>query len=150
MTVPLDCEQLPCEGVADSNVTPAGSVSVSVTPVALEGPPLCDVRRVGEQLARQHRVGRVGLGQRQVGCRVDGGLALAELLPGSGSTACRGDARLVGDRARVLGVTLIVDARVLARSASVPSVQVTVPLDSEQLPCEGVADSKVTPAGRCR
>ena len=42
VTVPLDSEQVPCEGVAESNVTPAGSVSVTVTPVALEGPALCD------------------------------------------------------------------------------------------------------------
>ena len=38
VTVPLDCEQLPCEGVADSNVTPAGRLSVSSTPVAADGP----------------------------------------------------------------------------------------------------------------
>ena len=40
MTVPADCEQLPWVGVAESNVTPLGSVSVSVTPVAPEGPEL--------------------------------------------------------------------------------------------------------------
>ena len=40
MTVPDACEQLPCDGVADSYVTPLGSVSVTVTPVALEGPAL--------------------------------------------------------------------------------------------------------------
>ena len=42
VTVPLDSEQVPCEGVAESNVTPAGSVSVTVTPVALEGPRVGD------------------------------------------------------------------------------------------------------------
>ncbi len=31
VTVPDACEQLPWDGVAESNVTPAGSVSVSVT-----------------------------------------------------------------------------------------------------------------------
>lgn len=40
VTVPDDCEQLPCEGVAELNVTPAGRVSVRVMPVALEGPAL--------------------------------------------------------------------------------------------------------------
>ena len=40
VTVPLACEQLPCEGVAETKVTPAGSVSVSVMPVALDGPAL--------------------------------------------------------------------------------------------------------------
>jgi hypothetical protein len=38
VTVPLVCEQVPCDGVADWYVTPEGSVSVTVTPVALEGP----------------------------------------------------------------------------------------------------------------
>ena len=38
VTVPADCEQLPCEGVAELNVTPAGSVSLMDTEVALDGP----------------------------------------------------------------------------------------------------------------
>ena len=41
VTVPLDSEQVPCEGVAESNVTPAGSESETLTLVASEGPPLC-------------------------------------------------------------------------------------------------------------
>ena len=40
VTVPPDCEQLPWVGVAELNVTPAGSVSVTVIPVALDGPAL--------------------------------------------------------------------------------------------------------------
>ena len=47
----------------------------------------------------------------------------------------------------VCGLTLI-STSTIAPLASVPSAQVTVPLDSEQVPCDGVADSKVTPAGR--
>ena len=44
VTVPLDSMQgSPCDGVAKSNVTPPGSVSVSTTPVALCGPALCAV-----------------------------------------------------------------------------------------------------------
>ena len=39
-TVPADCEQLPWVGVAEVNVTPGGSVSVRVMPVAVEGPAL--------------------------------------------------------------------------------------------------------------
>ncbi len=38
VTVPLACEQLPWVGVAELNVTPPGRVSVTVTPVAPEGP----------------------------------------------------------------------------------------------------------------
>ena len=34
VTVPNACEQLPCDAVAEPNVTPAGSVSVTTTPVA--------------------------------------------------------------------------------------------------------------------
>ena len=40
VTVPPDCEQVPWDGVAELNVTPAGKVSVRVMPVALEGPAL--------------------------------------------------------------------------------------------------------------
>jgi hypothetical protein len=38
VTVPLASEQLPCEGVAESNVTPPGRSSVTVTPGASCGP----------------------------------------------------------------------------------------------------------------
>ena len=40
VTVPLVSEHVPCEGVAESNATPGGSVSVSCTAVAMEGPAL--------------------------------------------------------------------------------------------------------------
>ena len=46
----------------------------------------------------------------------------------------------------VCGVTLI-STLALPSSASVSSAHVTVPLDSVQVPCEGVAESKVTPPG---
>jgi hypothetical protein len=38
VTVLADCEQVPCEGVAELNVTPAGSVSLTETLVAADGP----------------------------------------------------------------------------------------------------------------
>ncbi len=38
VTVPADCEHVPCEGVADVNVTPAGSVSLRETLGAADGP----------------------------------------------------------------------------------------------------------------
>ena len=44
VTVPLVCEHVPCEGIAESKVTPAGRVSVSCTPVAARGPALPTVR----------------------------------------------------------------------------------------------------------
>ena len=74
-------------------------------------------------------------------------VALAELFAGSRVVGVRGHVGLVGDAAGGLRPHLDLDARVAA-FASVPSAQVTVPLDSEQVPCVGVADSKVTPAGR--
>lgn len=43
VTTPADCEHVPCEGVAELNVTPAGSVSDSWTDVALDGPAFCAV-----------------------------------------------------------------------------------------------------------
>ena len=47
------------------------------------------------------------------------------------------------------GVTLIWTLA-LAPLAIVPSGHVTVPADWEQLPCEGVAELKVTPPAACR
>jgi hypothetical protein len=44
VTVPLTWLQVPWLGVADTKVTPAGRVSVRVTPVALLGPALLTVR----------------------------------------------------------------------------------------------------------
>jgi len=43
VTVPLSCEQVPCVGMAESKVTPPGSASVKLTPVASCGPELCAV-----------------------------------------------------------------------------------------------------------
>src|SRR5688572_7656353 len=40
VTVPDDSLQEPCEGVAELKVTPAGSVSLTLTPVAFQGPAL--------------------------------------------------------------------------------------------------------------
>ena len=40
VTVPLACEQLPCDAVAESKSAPAGSGSLTLTPVAAEGPAL--------------------------------------------------------------------------------------------------------------
>ena len=44
MTVPPDSEHVPCDGVAESNVTPAGSVSMTDTPVAPDGPALATLK----------------------------------------------------------------------------------------------------------
>ena len=43
-TTPAACEQLPCDGVAETKETFAGSVSLIVTPCASEGPALLAVR----------------------------------------------------------------------------------------------------------
>ena len=40
VTVPPTASSVPCDGVAELKVTPAGSVSVKVMPVALDGPAL--------------------------------------------------------------------------------------------------------------
>jgi hypothetical protein len=44
VTVPDCSEQLPCDALAESNATPEGNVSVIVTSVAFDGPPLLTVR----------------------------------------------------------------------------------------------------------
>jgi hypothetical protein len=43
VTTPDACVQLPWVAVAETKVTPAGNVSVIVTPVALDGPPFVPV-----------------------------------------------------------------------------------------------------------
>ena len=75
--MPLACEQLPCEGVAELNVTPAGSVSVSVMPVALDGPGVADADGVGELLCRP-RPGRAS--RVFVTARSAAGLTVVEAL----------------------------------------------------------------------
>ena len=44
VTVPEDSEQVPCEGLAESNIVPPGRLSVTCTAVALDGPALWAVR----------------------------------------------------------------------------------------------------------
>ena len=48
VTVPDACEQVPWDGVADTNTTPTGRVSVRTTAAAPEGPAFWTVRRIGE------------------------------------------------------------------------------------------------------
>jgi hypothetical protein len=38
VTLPADCEHAPCVDVAEMKLTPAGSTSVTVTPVAVDRP----------------------------------------------------------------------------------------------------------------
>ena len=44
VTVTPVCEHVPCEGVAESKIIPAGSVSVTTVPVAARGPAFPTVR----------------------------------------------------------------------------------------------------------
>ena len=77
-------------------------------------------------------------------------VALAELLAGAGSAVVADTLAWLVIVPSGCGRDRDRDGRARWPLASVPSVQVTVPLDWEQLPCEGVAESNVTPAGRCR
>ena len=147
VTVPLDCEQVPWEGVAESKVMLAGSVSVTVIPVARAGPALPTVSVVGEQLAGQHRIGRVRLRQRQVGRRHHRGLGGRTVVGVFGSAVSEVTFAWFVIVPAACGVTLI-ETLALAAFARVPSEQVTVPADCEQLPWEGVAELNVTPAGK--
>ena len=93
-------EQVPWEGVAESKVTPAGSVSVTVTPVALDGPALATLKRVGQELPGSTGSGASDL----VSDRFADGLTLRcgarSVVRRSGSAVVRVDGRLVGDRPR--------------------------------------------------
>ena len=74
-------------------------------------------------------------------------LALAELSEELGSKASEAMLAVLVGVPWLCGCTTISIVTVWPL-VSVPSGQVTVPLDSEQLPCEGVAESKVTLPGR--
>ena len=147
VTVPPDCEQLPWDGVAELNVTPAGNVSVSVMPVALDGPELATptvyvscwpcVTGSGESVLVTAR-------------SADGDVTVVEaaapLLEVFGSPVSEVTFAWFVIEPWAWGVTLI-ETLALPAFARVPSEQVTVPPDCEQLPCEGVAELYVTPAG---
>jgi hypothetical protein len=146
VTVPADCEQLPWDGVAELNVTPDGSVSVTVTPAAPEGPALlmpsvyvsCWPEETGSGES-DFVIERSATGSTVV-------VALALLFAEFGSlTPEETLAWFVTDPVDG-GVTLIVTLA-LAPLAMLPSAHETTPEDWAQLPCEAVAVLNVTPLG---
>jgi hypothetical protein len=148
VTVPADCVQpLPWEGVAETNVTPAGSVSLRLTAAALEGPALLIPSVYVSSWPWSTGSGESDLVSERLAAGSTVVTALAELFAEDGS--------LTPDEALAVfviepvdwGVTLIWTLA-LAPFAIVPSGQLTVPAACVQLPCEGVAELNVTPAGR--
>ena len=133
VTVPLECEQVPCEGVAESYVTPAGSVSVSWTPVAPSGPELWAVRVYVRSWPASTGSGesvfvsdRLATGSTVVD-------ALALLLTRTGSVVVADTVAWLVICPAVSGVTEIATLAPCP-FAIVPSAHVTVPLECEHVP----------------
>ena len=76
----------------------------------------CAPPGVGELLPVQHRVGRVGLRQLEVGCVVHRGLRAGGVVRRVQVAGVRGDAGLVRDRALAVRPDLDLDARASRRS----------------------------------
>ena len=119
VTVPLDCEQLPCEGVAESNVTPAGRLSVTCTLAALEGPALCAVSVYVSCWPACTGSGASAFVSERSAAGPTVVVALAELSCGLGSKTLENTFAVLVSWSSPCGRTLTS----------------TVPLDCEQLPC---------------
>ena len=149
VTVPLDCEQAPCEGVAETKVTPAGRVSVTWTPVAVDGPPLAAVSVYVRSWPATTGSGESDLVSDRSTAESTAVKTLAVLFPESGSSTLEVTLAWLPTEPGDCGLTLISTVTSWPFT-SVPSEQLTVPLDCEHDPWEGVAESNVTPAEGCR
>ena len=146
VTVPLDSLHVPCVDTAETNATPEGSVSETTTLAALDGPRLDAVSVYVSSWPCSTGSGESDLVRERLAAGLTVVAALALLLAELGS--------LMPDEALAVlvidpvdcGVTLIWTLA-LAPFAMVPSGQLTVPADCVQVPCEGVAETNVTPAG---
>jgi hypothetical protein len=147
-TPPEGTPQVPWLGLAESNVTLAGNVSVTVTPVAELGPLLvtvivyvtCSPTETGSGvsvlvIARS--------AEETEGLTVVDEVAL--LLPGTGSLVVLDTLAVLLNVPAAVGVTTIVTVA-LAPLATLPRLQVTV-LVPLQPPWLGVADTNVVAAG---
>jgi hypothetical protein len=137
-------EQDPTEGVADTKVVPAGRTSVTLTLAALLGPALFTVM-VYVMLEPAAAVAGPLLVIDRSAFAVTFVLAVELLLPGVGSEVVADTVAVFERLATVFAVTtraIVGDAPAL----TVPRLQVTV-LVPEHEPTEGVAETKVVPAG---
>jgi hypothetical protein len=146
VTVPADCEQLPCAEVADWKVTPLGSVSVTDTPVAADGPALLTPKVYVSSCPDDTGSGASDFVIERSATGFTVVAAPAELLAGVGSLTLEDTLAVFVIVPVDWGVTLIWTLAP-APLAMVPSGHVTVPPDCEQLPCDDVADLNVTPLG---
>ena len=67
VTVWLTTSNSPWLDVAEPMLRPAGTVSVMTTPVAADWTGIVTGQHVVERLTERDRVGRIGLGQREIG-----------------------------------------------------------------------------------
>jgi len=148
VTVPALWVQVPWVGVADTKPTPAGKVSVRVTPVAALGPALLTLTVYVRLPPATTGSGLSVLVTDRSAEAVTVVLAVALLfaLLGSASLAVT-LAVLVIVPPDVGAVTTIVTVA-LPALAIVPRLHVTVPALWVQVPWVGVADTKPTPAGK--
>jgi hypothetical protein len=139
---------VPCVDVAETNVTVAGSVSVTVTTAAALGPAVATVRMSvrfcpantgsGASLLMIERLAE-GLTVVVTGPEV--------LFPGTGSLVALDTIAVLVSVPSASGVTTIVTVAV-APLAMGPRLHVTVPPDIEQVPWLAVTEPNVTVVGR--
>ncbi len=146
VTVPAACEQLPCVGVADVKVTPPGSVSVTVTPAAEDGPALLTPIVYVSSWPEETGSGESDFVMERSATGSTVVVALALLFAGVGSATPDETLALFVIEPALCGVTLIWTLA-LAPFATVPNEQVTVPDACEHEPWDGVAELNVTPPG---
>ena len=132
---------------AETNVTPAGRVSVTTTPVAGLGPLLLAVTVYVMVLPATAEAGPVFVIDRSAEA-VTLVVAVAVLSPlvGSGSLALIVAVFVM--LPPVAGAVAVMVIVALAPDASVPTAQTTVPEALVQVPWVELADTNVTPAGR--
>ncbi len=142
-----DLKQLPCVVETETNVTFAGRVSLTATPLVADGPALwtpsvyvsCWPVWIGSGES-VFVSSRSAAGSTVVD-------ALAELFDVLRSPASEVMLAWFVTLPSLCG-RILMSMLALPPLVTVPSAQVTVPLACEQVPCDGVAESKVVPAGR--
>ena len=136
---------MPCDGVADTKVRPAGSRSANVTFVAVDGPLLLTVTvKVTVLPTPGVALSTVFVIARSACCGVTA--ALAELFATFGSdwSACVIAAVLVC----AAGDTTVAESARLAEPRLAIEPTVHTPVAGTYVPCYGVAETNVRPAGK--
>jgi hypothetical protein len=139
--------QVPWLGVTDTNVTPAGNVSVKLTPVAVLGPALLTLTVYVSVLAATTGSGESVLVTLTSAEAVTVVVALALLFALLGSDSLAVTVAVLVIVPPALGAVTVIVTVADPPLAIPPRLHVTVPALWLQVPWVAVADTKPTPAG---